>query len=143
MKNTPKAVTSPGMITAATEPVQPSFAITMNSGITPSWVGTARVATTKIINGSRPRKRSLAKAKPAKVEKNTTDVATTDDTIRLLDSAFQKATVSKTRWALSKKWPPGSSGGRRLVITSAWCEPTRNDQYSGNMEPRAKAINRP
>ena len=62
MKKTPNAVQSPGMITAAMLPVQPSLAITMKSGMTPSWVGTAMVATTKTISGVLPRKRSLANA---------------------------------------------------------------------------------
>ena len=70
----------------------------------------------------------MAKAKPARVEKKTTDVATVPETSRLLPSAFQNGTASNARWALSKKWPPGSSGGTRLVSTSRLCEPTRKDQ---------------
>ena len=128
MKNTPNAVTIPGTISAHSDPTQPSLAITMNSGITPSCVGTARVATTNTSSGVRPRNASLAKAKPARVEKKTTDVATVPDTMRLLVSAFQNGTASIARWALSQKWPPGSSGGTRLVSTSRLCEPTRNDQ---------------
>ena len=75
-----------------------------------------------------PRKRSLANAKPASVQKNTTDVAVTVETSRLFPSAFQNGTESKTRVAFSRKWPPGSSGGVCRVITSLVCEPTRNDQ---------------
>ncbi|MCI0688301.1 MAG: hypothetical protein L0Y54_13860 [Sporichthyaceae bacterium] len=48
---------------------------------------------------------------PARVEKNTTETVMTEATIRLLVSAFQNATSSKTRGALLKKLPPGSSGG--------------------------------
>ncbi len=77
MKKTPNAVTSQGMITAQTLPVQPSLAIRMNSGTTPSWVGTAIVAMTKTSRALLPRKRSLANAKPARVEKKTTEVAVT------------------------------------------------------------------
>ena len=62
MKNTPKAVTIDGTIAAHTLPVQPSLAITMNSGTTPSWVGTAMVTTTNTSSAVLPRKRSLAKA---------------------------------------------------------------------------------
>ena len=62
MKNTPNAVTSDGTITAQMLPVQPSLDIRMNSGTTPSWVGTAIVATTNTISAVRPRNRSLAKA---------------------------------------------------------------------------------
>ena len=43
-------------------PVQPSLGIRMNSGTTPSWVGTAIVTTTKTISAVLPRKRSLANA---------------------------------------------------------------------------------
>ncbi len=128
MKNTPKAETRAGTMTAQTDPVHPSLAIMMNSGMTPSWVGIAKVATTKTISASRPRKRSLAKAKPARVEKKTTEAVTTEETSTLLSSAFQNSTVSKTREAFSRKLPPGSSGGSRWFITSASCEPTRKDQ---------------
>ena len=62
MKKTPKAVTRVGMITAPSVPVQPNCFITMKSGMMPSWVGTARVAITKTIRPSRPRKRSFANA---------------------------------------------------------------------------------
>ncbi len=50
------------------------------------------------------------------------------ETIRLLPSAFQNGTESKTRCAFAKKCPPGSSGGVSRVITSLVCEPIRNDQ---------------
>ena len=62
MKNTPNAVTIHGTIAAHTLPVQPSLAITMNSGTTPSWVGTASVTTTNTSSAVLPRKRSLANA---------------------------------------------------------------------------------
>ena len=47
--------------------------------------------------------------------------------------------MSKTRWALSRKCPPGISGGTRSVSTDRSWEPTRKDQYSGSAEPRQKA----
>ena len=50
------------------------------------------------------------------------------ETSRLLPSAFQKGTVSIARWALSQKWPPGSSGGTPCAATAAVCEPSRKDQ---------------
>lgn len=62
MKNTPKAVTSVGTMTAPIDPVQPSSRISMNSGMMPSCVGIAMVAITKIMSPSRPLKRSFAKA---------------------------------------------------------------------------------
>ena len=46
----------------------------------------------------------------------------------LLPRAFQNGTVSSARCALSRKWPPGSSGGTPWAATSLVCEPSRNDQ---------------
>ena len=62
MKKTPNAVTSQGRMTAQMLPTQPSLAITTNIGTTPSWVGTAMVATMNAIRATLPRNRSLAKA---------------------------------------------------------------------------------
>ena len=62
MKKTPNAVTSEGTITDQVVPVHPSLDIRMNSGTTPSWVGTAIVATTNASSALLPRKRSLANA---------------------------------------------------------------------------------
>ena len=59
IQNTPKAVTSPGTITATRRPVQPRLVMRMNSGTTLSWVGIAIVATTNTSSGPRPRNRSL------------------------------------------------------------------------------------
>jgi hypothetical protein len=46
IQNTPSAVTMLGTITAGSVPVQPYSAMRMNSGMMPSWVGTAMVAIT-------------------------------------------------------------------------------------------------
>ena len=62
MKNTPNAVTRVGTMTAPSSPVQPSWRMTMKSGMMPSWVGMAMVAMTKIISLSRPLNRSFANA---------------------------------------------------------------------------------
>ena len=62
MKKTPKAVTIQGRTTDQMLPAQPRLDIRMNSGTTPSWVGTAIVAMTTTISHPLPRKRSLAKA---------------------------------------------------------------------------------
>jgi len=62
IQNTPKAVTSPGTITAPRVPVQPKADIAMKSGTTLSWVGTAMVPITKTRSPFLPRKRSFAKA---------------------------------------------------------------------------------
>ena len=61
MKKTPNAVTSDGRTTAAWVPVRPWLGNSMSIGTIASWVGTAMVATTKIIPALLPRKRSLAK----------------------------------------------------------------------------------
>ncbi|GAA3314823.1 hypothetical protein GCM10020219_029830 [Nonomuraea dietziae] len=58
-----------------------------------------------------PLKLSLAKANPARVEKNITATAIDPATRKELSSAMAKGTVSKTRATLAKKLPPGSSGG--------------------------------
>src|SRR5665811_496048 len=64
MKNTPNAVTSVGMMMAPTVPVQPNCRMRMNSGMMPSWVGMAMVATTNTMSALLLRNRSLANAKP-------------------------------------------------------------------------------
>ena len=51
----------------------------MNSGTTPSWVGHRHGDDDEESSAVAPRNRSLAKAKPASVEKKTTDVAATVD----------------------------------------------------------------
>ncbi len=103
----------------------------MNSGMMPSWVGTARVAITKTSRPSRPRKRSLAKAYPASVEKDTTDSVMTEDTTRLLPRAAQKSTVLNTSAALSQKRPPGSSGGQAEAKTPESEDPMTIEYHSG------------
>ena len=63
------------MMMAPMLPVQPRSENRMYSGTTPSWVGTAMVATTKTSSHLEPRKRSFANAQPASVEKSTTESA--------------------------------------------------------------------
>src|SRR3954452_10960067 len=131
MKNTPNAVTRVGTTTAPRCPVQPKVRISMKSGMMPSCVGTARVATTKTISPTCPRKRSLANAKPARVEKVSTETVMTPDTRRLLSIACQNATVSKTCAALVQNCPPGSSGGQVALRVAEPLDPTTNDHHSG------------
>lgn len=61
IQNTPKAVTIAGTMTETSSPFHPSFDMTMKSGTTPSWAGTAIVAMTKVSSASRPLKRSFEK----------------------------------------------------------------------------------
>ncbi len=62
----------------------------------------------------RPRKRSLAKAKPASAEKSTTSSATVELTRMLLPSAFQNGTVVTTVAAFCEEVPAGDEGVRVL-----------------------------
>src|SRR5687767_6104032 len=112
----------------------------MYSGMMPSCVGTASVATTNRNNASRPRNRSLANANPASVENSTVVNVTVPDTITLLPSAFQNGTESNTRAAFEKKLPPGSSGGIRSESIELSRDATRNDQKNGKIEPSRNAI---
>ena len=100
----------------------------MNSGMMPSWVGTASVTTMNTNSSLLPRNRSLAKANPASEENSTVVRVTVPDTMTLLASAFQNGTVSNTRAALAKKLPPGTNGGMRSVSIPLSRLATRNDQ---------------
>ncbi len=106
IQKTPKALTALGTMTAQRLPIQPSWLMTMKSGTIPSWVGTAIVAMTKTSSPLRPRKRSLAKAKPAIAEKSTTSSATVPLTRMLLPRAFQNGIVVMTVLAFCRKCPP-------------------------------------
>ncbi len=59
MNTTPKALTSVGKITAWRWFTHSSCAISMNSGMTPSWDGTIIVATTRMSRNELKRKREL------------------------------------------------------------------------------------
>jgi hypothetical protein len=61
----------------------------MNSGMMPSWVGTAIVPITKASSPWRPRNRSLAKENPASVAKKTTETDVITATITELRTACQ------------------------------------------------------
>ena len=126
IQNTPKAVTMPGTITATSLPVHSSLDITMNSGTTPSWVGTAMVAMTKTSRARRPRKRSLAKAKPESVAKKTTDAEVMTATIRELTTAGQNLMSEvMTRSRFSKRLPCGMRDGIGFCAIVAASEDAR------------------
>src|SRR4029450_5226933 len=94
---------------------------------------------TQTYRALRPRKRSLAKANPARVEKRTTDRVMAPAAIRLFDSAFQNRTWSKTRCALLKKLPPGSSGGvESKAVVDSRLAPSAC-QYNGEGGPGGEA----
>ena len=76
-------------MTAWSLPIQPSCDMRMNSGTTPSCVGTAVVAMTNTSRALRPRKRSFENEKPASVENSTTDSDVIVPTMIELVSAFQ------------------------------------------------------
>ncbi len=141
MKKTPKAVTRPGTITAPSVPVQCRyFDIRMKRGMMPSWVGIAIVTMTPTRRPLRPRKRSFAKAKPARVEKNTTETVMVPEMMRLLSSAFAKSTVSKAFATFVRKFGPGMSAIGCRLMSEAWRLPMTNDHQSGNAAPATTAI---
>ena len=80
-------------MTAGSVPEMPSQFISMYSGIMPSWTGTIIVTTTASSSVLRPRKRSLAKAKPASAENMTTEMVTVPATRKLLTRAWQNVHV--------------------------------------------------
>ena len=102
----------------------------MYSGTTPSCVGTAIVATTKMSSALLPRKRSLANAQPASVEMTTTDAAMIVELKIEFHSASQKLTAGSfmTATALAMKLPPGSHDMFGSLIVEESPEPIRNDQ---------------
>src|SRR5450759_2432287 len=143
MKNTPNAVTSVGMMMAPNVPVQPNCRMRMNSGMMPSWVGMAMVATTNTMSALLPRNRSLANAKPARVEKVTTENVMTPETMTLLSIACQNGMVSNTSATFFQNCPPGSSGGQSCERTEVGLEPTTKDHQSGYAPPTRSAIRMP
>ena len=68
----------------------------------------------------RPRKRSLANAKPAMHEVSTTQTVAVIATRKLLTTAWANMTsaLSRTRRMLSSSWSPGVSGGGSDAISS-------------------------
>ena len=130
IQNTPNAVTSPGRMTAPRVPVQPNADMAMNRGTTLSWVGTHIVPMTNTSSPFWPVKRPLAKAKPARVAKKTTEAETTAETTMLLPSALQKLTLSLpiTERALAKKLPPGIQDMLVSLSVPASPLPIRKDQ---------------
>ncbi|BCB81930.1 hypothetical protein Pflav_083400 [Phytohabitans flavus] len=117
---TPKPVTSAGTITACSRSFQPRSVISMYSGITPSCVGTIMVAMITSSSALEPRKRSLAKAKPASEEKNTTEMVTEPATIAELIMPVRKwaSALAKSRSTLPGRLPPGVTGGGTWPIAS-------------------------
>jgi hypothetical protein len=83
----------------------------MYSGMIASCVGTSIVPTTAVNNPLRPRKVSLAKAKPASVDVNTTATVIVPATITEFVSASPKLPCSNAVDRLSHSEPPGTSGG--------------------------------
>lgn len=101
----------------------------MNSGTTLSWVGTAIVATTNTRSGPRPRNRSLAKAKPARVEKNTTESDMIVAAMTLFSTDCQNLmSEPMTRWTFARKLPSGISDGIGFCAIVTESElPSRNE----------------
>src|SRR5947207_2058778 len=140
MKNTPNALTSAGTMTALRLSVQPILAISMYSGMIPSWVGTIIVITTATSSPLRPRNFSLANANPASVANSTTDTAVVVDTTSELSMAWPNGTVANTRLMLSIRCEPGSTGGGTRPSAELSCEATTPLKYKGNAEKNSTAI---
>ena len=84
----------------------------MNSGTTPSWVGTAMVAMTNTSRARRPRKRSLANENPARVANSTTLIDVMTATMTEFARACQNLMSElNTRVTLSMKLGPGINEG--------------------------------
>lgn len=118
MRKTPNAVTRVGRITDWSWLTQGSLAMTMNSGITPSWVGNSMVPITTSSSALRPRKRSLAKAKPASVQHTTVPAAMELDTINELTRALPMSACCSAWWMLWPRFPPGISGGGTWLMSA-------------------------
>jgi hypothetical protein len=91
-----------------------------NSGISPSCTGIIMLPRISSSIAFLPRKRSLAKAKPASEEKNTTDSVTQPETMTELSRPLPRlaSSLAKTARRLVPSRPPGSSGGGILKISS-------------------------
>ncbi len=111
MKNTPKALTRPGAITAHSVSVHCRSIMSMYSGMTPSCTGTIIVAITATRRTLAALNSSFAKANPASVEKNTTEAVTVRLTTAELIRAASNGTVVNTRSTFATRFAPGSTGG--------------------------------
>jgi hypothetical protein len=134
MKKTPNALTSVGRITACSWFTQCSFAISMNSGMMPSCGGTISVPMVMNSRTLRPRKRSLAKANPARVQNSTVPSAMLPATMVEFTSALNMLTWVRALWRLETRLPPGSSGGGTLAMSALEVEAATTVQYTGNRE---------
>ncbi len=142
MKNTPTALTSVGKMTAGNCCDQPSSDIIMNSGTTPSCGGTIIVPITSMSRALRPRNRSLAKAKPARVANSTVDRAITPATMKLLIMALPIAASSQARARLLNRFGPGRNGGGVWLTRVLSVEAATIVQYSGKMDRIAMTASR-
>src|SRR5215469_579052 len=111
MKKTPNAVTSVGRITDCRWPTRCHFAINMYSGMMPICIGTIMVPIVKASSAALKRNRSLAKAKPARVQNATVPIVTHVDTITELISPWVIGAVFSASLMLCQTDPVGSNGG--------------------------------
>jgi hypothetical protein len=118
--NTPKPLMRNGTMTAARWFSQPSFTMMRNSGMRPSCTGIIMLPRISSSMTFLPRKRSLAKAKPANEEKKTTDTVTQPETMTELSRPLPRlaSSLAKTALRLAPRRPPGRNGGGILKISS-------------------------
>ncbi len=90
----------------------------MKSGTTPSWAGTIIVARMTISSTVLKRKRSLANANPASVQKKTVPSAIEPETITEFRSAWNMSTWSSAWPMFVKRFLPGVSGGGVFAMSA-------------------------
>src|SRR5215475_13869231 len=106
----------------------------------PSWVGTIMVAMTVSIRALRPRKRSFAKANPARVEKKTTESVTLPATMNEFTSALENSTRWNALPMFENRLAPGDKGGGNWERAVLVREATTAPQYRGNAEKKMNAM---
>jgi hypothetical protein len=99
------------MISALSEPTQPSQARVTNCGTSASCIGIMKVASTIQNSTLRPGKSYLAKAKAASESRSNTRNVTAVATTTVMPIDFQKSIPSNTLFMFSHRWGPGSSSG--------------------------------
>jgi hypothetical protein len=94
------------------------------------------VAITSSSRALRPRKRSLANAKPASEQNTTTEMVAVDATRTLLSRARRKATsaLSKTRCTFVPSSSPGVNGGVGDAMSLLGREAITTMKYSGPVD---------
>jgi hypothetical protein len=140
MKNTPKALTSVGRMTACNWSVHSSLATIMYSGTTLSCGGTIIVPMTRSSSRFLNRNRSLAKANPASVEKTTVPTEIVPATITVLNRASPMLASVQAIWRFLNRLLPNQKGGGVWASRVLFREAAIAVHTSGNSEPIVKTV---